>query len=67
MKAYDVKGPNDPVDTLAVRPQENVALGIQSKLKLSKFVELKLDLASSIYTRDTTSADYDVDEAGPVR
>lgn len=62
MKAYDVKGPDDPIDTLAVRPQENVALGIQSKLKLSKFVELKLDLASSIYTRDTTSADYDVDE-----
>ncbi len=62
MKAYDVKDPDDPIDTLAVRPQENVALGIQSKLKLSKFVELKLDLASSIYTRDTTSADYDVDE-----
>lgn len=65
MKAFDIKGPDDPIDTLAVRPQENVALGIQSKLKLSKFVELKFDLASSVYTRDTTSADYDVaDDVG---
>ncbi len=62
MKAFDIKGPNDPIDTLAVRPQENVALGINSKLKLSKFIELKMDLATSIYTRDTTSADYDISE-----
>jgi hypothetical protein len=62
MKAYDVMGPDDPIDTLAVRPQENVALGIHSKLKLSKLFELKLDLATSIYTRDTTSEDYELDE-----
>lgn len=60
MKAYDVMGPDDPIDTLSVRPQENVALGLQSKLKLSKFLELKMDLAASVYTRDTTSANYEL-------
>jgi hypothetical protein len=60
MKAFDIMGPDDPIDTLDVRPQENVALGLHSQLKLTKTLQLKFDVASSVYTRDTSSADHEL-------
>ena len=60
MKAFDVMGEDDPEDTINVRPQENVALGIRSQLKITKELQLKFDLASSVYTRDTASAEHEL-------
>ena len=60
MKAFDVMGEDDPEDTVNVRPQENVALGIKSQFKLWKDFQIKFDVASSVYTRDTSSAAYEL-------
>lgn len=62
MKAYDVMDERPTSDTAALRPQENIALGIRSQLKLSPKFQLRLDVASSVFTRDTTSANYELNE-----
>lgn len=62
MRAYDVLDNRQFSDTSALRPQENTALGIQSQLKLFKKVTLKMDVASSVFTRDTTSEEHELDE-----
>jgi hypothetical protein len=63
IKAYDVFDNRMFNDTITPRPQENTAVGIQSQLKLSKFLQLRMDLATSVFTRDTTSDDYELDKS----
>ncbi len=58
MKAYDVADTRNYSDTTSPRPQENVALGIHSQFKILKNFQIKMDLASSVFTRDTTSDAY---------
>jgi hypothetical protein len=53
-------GEHDPLDTSTLRPQENVAIGLVSKFKLTEHVDVKFDVASSVYTRDTTSSNYEL-------
>lgn len=62
MKAFDVTDDRMLADTSTLRPQENIALGIHSQLKITKQIQLKMDVASSVFTRDTTSDNYELNE-----
>lgn len=62
LKAYDVLDERFLSDTSSLRPQENIALGINSILKITKSLQLKMDIASSVFTRDTTSDIHELDE-----
>jgi hypothetical protein len=63
MRAFDVQDNRFFNDTTELRPQENTAVGIHSLLKLTKTLTLRMDVASSVYTRDTTSDDHELDKS----
>ncbi len=61
IKAYDVLDDRMFNDTSSLRPQENTSVGIISQLNLSKNIQWRMDLATSVFTRDTTSDDVELD------
>jgi len=61
IKAYDVLDDRMFNDTSAFRPQENTSIDLISQFNLSKDIQYRMDLATSVFTWNTSSDEIELD------
>ena len=59
IKVYDVLGSTTIQDPKGVKPQDNIALGISSRLAITKRITFHFDLGASLLNRDLNQAIID--------
>ncbi|MFN5317328.1 MAG: hypothetical protein ACK5CY_00650 [Bacteroidia bacterium] len=59
VKVYDVLGSTTIQDTNSIKPQDNIALGISSRLAITKRITFHFDVGASLLNRDLNQAIID--------
>jgi hypothetical protein len=59
VKVYDLPGSTTIQDTNAIKPQDNIALGISSRLAITKRITFHFDVGASLLNRDLNQAIID--------